>query len=443
MPPLSLGEAVDTALRQHPRLASLRAAEAAAVARMGQARAAWLPQVTTQTSLRQDYSYQTGIPEPSCEPGQTSCPTRQPDLTSLRYSSQLTLSQLLYDFGRTSGRIAVAQASARVARSDRQTTQAQIVLGVIRAYYEALKAEALHEVAQQNLAQQAQRLRQAESFVAIGTRPEIDALTARTAHAQAELSALTARNQVLIARVQLLQAMGATDPTWSLRPLVSAPVPPLPEEGREVEELLAACLPLRPDYRALYERVRQAEAQLQAARADFYPQIQIGGSAGLSGTVGGLSLGAVGGATRPDLPTAGQPGFALQASLQITWAPFQGLVTVHAVREAEAQLLAARADLEALRQQVRSELQQALLLVENSQRALAAAESVLAQAEQQLAMAAGRYQAGVGNIIELGDAQLGVMQARAQRVQADYDLQVARAGLRLQLGQLVPVESGP
>ena len=70
-------------------------------------------------------------------------------------------------------------------------------------------------------------------------------------------------------------------------------------------------------------------------------------------------------------------------------------------------------------------------------KSIRSAEALWAQAERQLALATGRYEAGVGNIIELGDAQVSATQARAQRVQAEYNLALARAGLRLQLGQLV------
>ena len=58
-------------------------------------------------------------------------------------------------------------------------------------------------------------------------------------------------------------------------------------------------------------------------------------------------------------------------------------------------------------------------------------------------MASGRYKAGVGNAIELGDSQISATSARAQRVNAEYGLALARANLQWQLGQLVPRQSRP
>jgi outer membrane protein TolC len=53
-------------------------------------------------------------------------------------------------------------------------------------------------------------------------------------------------------------------------------------------------------------------------------------------------------------------------------------------------------------------------------------------------MARGRYQAGVGNAIELGDAEVSAMTAQAQRVQAESTLGLARSTLRWHLGLLTP-----
>jgi outer membrane protein len=64
---------------------------------------------------------------------------------------------------------------------------------------------------------------------------------------------------------------------------------------------------------------------------------------------------------------------------------------------------------------------------------------VASQAKKQLEMADGRYRAGVGNAIELGDAQVSAMQAQAQRVQADFALAQQRASLRFFLGELTSV----
>ncbi len=56
-------------------------------------------------------------------------------------------------------------------------------------------------------------------------------------------------------------------------------------------------------------------------------------------------------------------------------------------------------------------------------------------ARLRLKLAEGRYEAGVGSAIELGDAQVALTHAGAQRVQAQFNLSTARAQLLAALGR--------
>ena len=60
---------------------------------------------------------------------------------------------------------------------------------------------------------------------------------------------------------------------------------------------------------------------------------------------------------------------------------------------------------------------------------------LVAQAQENLELAEGRYQAGVGSIVELTDAQAALTSARAQQVRAGYDLATARARLTRAVGE--------
>ena len=88
-----------------------------------------------------------------------------------------------------------------------------------------------------------------------------------------------------------------------------------------------------------------------------------------------------------------------------------------------------------MRQQVRLGVEQARLAVRAAKAALGAAVEAEVNAREQLRLAEGRYAAGVGSIIELGDAQVAETTAAAQRVQADYNVSTARAQLLNALGR--------
>jgi outer membrane protein len=122
------------------------------------------------------------------------------------------------------------------------------------------------------------------------------------------------------------------------------------------------------------------------------------------------------------------------AQLSLRWNIFQGWVTTAQEREARASLVGLGAQRDLLRQQVRLELEQARLALSGAKAALLATDEAVESARERLRLAEGRYQQGVGNIIEMGDAQLAMTQAAAQQVRARFDVSTARARLLLALG---------
>jgi hypothetical protein len=121
--------------------------------------------------------------------------------------------------------------------------------------------------------------------------------------------------------------------------------------------------------------------------------------------------------------------------LTLTWNFFQGGLTYGRVREAEQNVQSATAAVSVQRLQVRFDVEQAeATLVGNKETVVAAGDAVF-NAKEQLRLAEGRYQAGIGTIIELSDAQVQLTQASAQLVQAQYNLATARAKLLAALGR--------
>jgi outer membrane protein len=95
-----------------------------------------------------------------------------------------------------------------------------------------------------------------------------------------------------------------------------------------------------------------------------------------------------------------------------------------------------RGQYEIQHQQIRLDLEQARLAVRAAKASEEATHEAAVNAREQLRLAEGRYQAGVGNMIELGDSQVAMTTASAQEVQAHFSLATARAQLVLALGQL-------
>ncbi|MCP3063180.1 TolC family protein [Myxococcus sp. K38C18041901] len=397
---LTLDEAESTARERQPRLRSAQAGTDAARARTDQSRAGLFPQVSGSAGYDVGRNLTTEVPG-----GRG---------VSKRFSAGVSANQLLYDFGRTSGRLTAARQSAQAQESSQAQTLEDVLLDVRAVYFDTLTQFALLDVAQETLDTESRRLQQVQAAVEVGSRPEIDLLQQRTARANAQVQLIRARNGYASAKARLNQAMGVEGSTdYVVRDVAVAPL-----EGEEAatEVLVERALSVRADVAAGELQVRAQETQVGVARGGYWPS--------LGATAGVQDLG--------DSPV--DADVSVSGGLNLSWNLWDSGRTRAEVRERRALVRDARAQQDALRQQVRLEVEQTRLAVTAAREALSAAEEALLNARERLRLAEGRYAAGVGNIIELGDAQVAYTSAAAQRVQANYELATARAELARALG---------
>jgi outer membrane protein len=193
--------------------------------------------------------------------------------------------------------------------------------------------------------------------------------------------------------------------------------PPLPGEDAPLETLVEEALRARPDVAAKIAALRAQDLTNKAIEGRYGPTL----SANTGLTYNG---------NEPDnLVWNWSGGFTL------SWPIFEGGNVRASMREGNAQSAAARAEVDIARQQARVEVDQARLTIIAGKAAIAAAERSLANAKARLDLAEVRYRTGVGNGIELSDAQLAATSAAFQRLQALLKLDTARAQLQKALGR--------
>ena len=322
---------------------------------------------------------------------------------------------LLYDFGQTRSRWRASQASAASQKDTERATLQQVLYAVRSAYFQARAAKGLVKVQSDTLANQQKHAEQTEGFVEAGTQPEISLAQAKTDLANARVQLIAAENSYATAKAQLNQAMGVEDP--GEYDVADETLPSVDGEDGETGALLDEAIQARPELAALANQVRAQELTVRAIKGAFGPTLSL--STGLSDA----------GEQFSNLTWNWTTGLALSFPI------YQGGQTKAQVREAEANLAAVKAQLDGERQQVRFEIEQARLAIRADKVALDATAEALANARVRLQLAEGRYESGVGSIIELGDSQVALTSAAQQRVQAEYILSQARAGLLKALGR--------
>jgi outer membrane protein TolC len=395
---LSLPEAVKIALETQPQIQSRLYDYAAARFRVAQAMSPLLPQLTgTWTAARDRLSFGVGTNAQTFDA-----------VTST--TARLALSQLLFDFGKTYAATEVARRLADVAKEDVEVQRDLIVLSVKEAYFNLLFGKRLINVQRQALDRAEVNLRAARGFFEVGTRPKSDVTRAEVDVANARLDLIRARNAERLARVALNTGMGIA---------VGSPT--------EVEDILTF-VPFPVDHAQLQNEARQGRAEgrqarirVQAAEATVKQQVR--------NFLPDITANAFVGGTTTDLREIWELGVALN------WSIFDGGNKIARYREATATLQSAEAQVKAVDLNIAQEVEQASLNVQEGEERIQAARVAVEFAQENFRLAQGRFDAGVGTIIELTDAQLALTQAQSTEAQALADFRISVSRLERAVGR--------
>jgi outer membrane protein len=428
---VTLEEAERAAEANQPQVRIARANAAAGQARTEQARAPVLPQVKAEALYERTTGNRAQKPGRLAPSGNGVVPNGPRNTFDLYnwWDFQVSGSLVLWDFGQTLNRWRAAEVRAEALGLTERAIRLQAIVAVRAAFFRARAQKALVEVGRQTLANYDRHLGQIEGFVHAGTRPEIDLVQARADRANARVRVIQSENAYAMARADLNQAMGVTGSTdYDVADQMLGPVD---GEVLPIETLVADAVRARPEIGSLDAQIRAQELTARAARGGYGPTLSLVGGAEDAGIQFARTTYNNSGIASP----YGGLAWDFFAGLQLSWPLFQGFLTRGQVREADAVLDGLRAQRDALVQQIWVAVQQAALGLHAAREVLGASDDALANARERLRLAEGRYAAGVGNAIELGDAQLAATSAEAQRVGAEYNLAAARAELLVALGR--------
>jgi outer membrane protein len=334
-------------------------------------------------------------------------------------SAGVSGSQLIYDFGQTSEKWHAADRAADSLRASEKTTINQVVLTARTTFFTARADKALVKVAEDTLNNELKHLASVAGNVGVGVSPEIDLATEKTTLANDKLALIQAQNNYDIARVQLNVAMGvASNIEYDV---ADEGLAPIEGEDQGIDPLVSRALADRPEILSLEKQREADQLTVRSIKGGYGPTLD---------AIGGLSLADLWG---HGVDTGAVPTAFVGATL--TWPLFQGGLTAGQVKEAEGNVGVVDAQLDQEKLQVRLDVEQARLAIRANKVAITTADEALTNARYQLKLAEKRYAAGVGSIIELGDAQVATTSAGAQRVQADFNLATARAQLLAALGR--------
>jgi outer membrane protein len=411
---LTLNKAMELALAHHPSLRVASGTQAINEALVGQAQSGFFPQVQGSLARTLRTTNSTSTFQGSGVPRSTNGIT-----TGFNHGS-VTLNQLLYDFGKTKSQVDTAQFNLQAANSDAETAYQTVIVNVQQAYFGLQQAQRLVTVNEEAITQFQKQLDLAKGRFKAGVAPKIDVTTAEVDFSNAQLDLITAKNNALVARVTLNNAMGI--PTTS--PYRVQDPSRVPAYQVSLDEAVARAMQLRPEIISQQAQERAAEAAIKAAQGNFFPTVTSTATYSYSGI---------------EFPLVYNWSVAGTVNIPI----FSGFLTKQQVAQARANLLTTKANGDVLRQTILLEVSQALLNLEAAQQRVRVTEVTVEQAKERMALVEGRYKAGLSNAVEVTVAEVALVNAQANEVVAMSSYQAAKAQLDRAMGLSAPGKGGP
>jgi len=396
--PLTLEQCILIALERNPQLVSSEQGVVGATASLTRARSSYYPQVTL------------GLAEAvSDDPS---------DGTERSEDASVVLRQTLWESGL---RESVQETASRLRSAEYgyHSDVQSLVEQVATDYYGVLAADRLVGVAQAGVDSSEQHLKEVQARIKVGVSASVDEATAQDDLARAQLSLIDARSTAKVTLARLKSSMSVPQLT-EVQLAQPAPAP-----LREIPALATALTTAeanRPDIASTRATVEASRKALRQA------EIRRGPVADVSGQYDW-------GYTDWEARDA-----SWDVALTLSYPLFDGSATKADVISARASLARSEAQLQAALDQLGLDVESALAELVRAEERVTATETSVAAAEARLRAAEGKYQQGVGILLEVTDARAALTTAQANQVQAAYDYRTALVGLDRVLGLLLPPE---
>lgn len=402
---LTIAEAEGVALAHQPRMlaAQLRAGESSQ--RIREARSGFFPTVVFNatgvrvadagTSLAAGYLTTSAVSD--------------------RFAYGGSLSQLVTDFGRTSALVGSARFSAQAQADLATLTRAQVRLNVREAYYQVLGAEAVLQAAQAAGANRHLIARQLTVLAQSQLRSTVDVNFAEVLASEADLAVVRAQSVVSQQRARLATAMGAERPIVAtlVSPAIPSPLPPNPDT------VVPDAQNQRADLNEVEAREHAAQAFATAEKKLSYPTLNVLGSAGQI----------------PFHDRTLQGNFAA-AGFNLNIPVFNGGLLAARRTEADLEATARSRDVQEVRLEVTEQVRDSWFGADEALKSLQVTGRLVTQSKEALRLAQARYDAGLGSIVELNEAQLNETSAEITAADANYTYLSRRAELDFAAGLL-------
>jgi outer membrane protein TolC len=426
---LTLGQAVDGALKNYPSIRVTQEQMNAAAAGIRLAQTAYLPRVDGLVQVNRatrNTFYGLLLPQ-GVIPGVDGVPAN--NLGSVWDSGLgVLVTWQPFDFGLRAANVAAAEAARSQTQAAMNRTRFEVSVATADAFLTVVAAQQAAEAARASVESWQVFLKSIHALVAAQLRPGADESRVQAELAAAQTQLAQAEQAIEVARSTVAEFTGLNPSQLNVSPgrLTDQLPPERPEPPLE-----AAANPFAIEQNAA---VAQAQSRLKATERTYYPQFAVEGLAAARGT-GLLSDGARLGALNGLAPTTQNYG----AGLTVTF-PF---MDKFAIREQEAiesaNIRAGQAQSMVISANLQARFNTALATLNGARRVAGNTPIEVSSAQTALEQATARYRSGLAPIDDVAQAQRLLVQARIDDALARLNVWRARLQLATARGDIQPL----
>lgn len=331
------------------------------------------------------------------------------------FSSGVNLSYTLFQGYKTKSTYGASQDNYQANIYQHETNRQDLVLNIIRAYYQILQLERILKSAEEAVKNSALHLEFATARQKAGMATRSDILKSDVELSNAELNKIKATNLLLAARGNLNQLLGL--PSNNMIDIVDDLSDMNETIVESFDSLLDEAVNSRNEVKKYQSLLYAQQKYIQVAKSGYYPSLSANANYNYAG---------------PEI-SAMQQNWWLGMTLSIP--VFKGFSNKARVTQEEFAFKSLEKDFEQLKQQICQEVWNAWLAVKESIERNSTSMKALESAKENLLIAEGEYNEGIGSIIQLTDAQTTYVTAEQNYIQSLSDYKISYAELERTIGK--------
>lgn len=403
---MTLDKCVELALGNNPQINAAFHDILASDARIKQVWSNYFPQLSWQTGYTRIRQLQL-----SDALGQ--------NLTFNYYTlGQITLQQMLYDFGVTQNQATIKRLDYEAYKTTLAATINDVIYQTKDAYYNLLYAFENRRVAQDTVDKFELFYNQAKAFYEIGMNPKVDVTIAEVNLSNAKLQLIQADNAVNLAVAKLNNVMGVPfiDKYNVQERLKYQPV------DITFNQSIETAREARPELKLAEIKVESANQTLKLVKKSYFPTLSAEGQY----QRGGKSW---------------NSNYGYNFGAYLNFPTINGMLIKNEIKEARYLYDKEIANAKNTQNQIYLEIQNAFLMLEEKKNQMPVAILNVKQSKENYELSYGRYRVGEASPTELKDAQINYQQAQLSYYNALYQYNSAKASLEKAIGKNIVGDS--